>query len=367
MDAAGATSQDGAGPEASRRPRRATALVGLGVLIVMIAACVGSLPWTLARVNGDVPRYNAGDTAAGRLPPRWVTPTTAQAERMESLDPATTRTWLGTDILGRSVLVRLVVGGAISLGVGLAAAAVAVVVGTLYGALAGYAGGRTDAVMMRIVDVFYGLPYVLVVVLFAVAGDALISEYVSREGARAAWVREHTTPDADQAALRDAALTALTPRTLGAGTRTTLDLAVLFMAIGGTGWLTMARVIRGEVLSLKARPFIEAARAIGVGPARLFTRHLLPNLSGPIIVYATLTVPQAMLQEAFLSFLGIGVKPPLPSWGRLAAEGLGEINPYQSNWWLLVFPCAALAGTLLALNFVGEALRERMDPKGRST
>ncbi len=365
MSAAGASSQGDAGRGASRRARRPAALVGLGVLVLMIAACVGTLPWTLARVNGDVPRYNAGDTAAGRLPPRWVSPTAAQAERMEALDPAAGRTWLGTDILGRSLLVRLLVGGAISLGVGLAAAAVAVVVGTLYGALAGYAGGRVDAAMMRVVDVFYGLPYVLVVVLLAVAGDALIGEYVSREGARAAWVREHATAGADVAVLRDGALAALPPRTLSAGTRTALDLGVLLLAIGGTGWLTMARVIRGEVLSLKARPFVEAARAIGVGPARLFARHLLPNLVGTIIVYATLTVPQAMLQEAFLSFLGIGVKPPLPSWGRLAAEGLGEINPYQSNWWLLVFPCAALAGTLLALNFVGEALRERMDPKQR--
>jgi oligopeptide transport system permease protein len=128
-------------------------------------------------------------------------------------------------------------------------------------------------------------------------------------------------------------------------------------------WLTMARVIRGQVLSLKSQPFMEAARALGIPARRQFARHLLPNLLGPIIVYATLTIPQAILQESFLSFLGIGVKPPLPSWGNLAADGLPELNPYQSRWWLLLFPCVLLGTTLLALNFVGEGLREALDPK----
>jgi ABC-type dipeptide/oligopeptide/nickel transport system permease subunit len=125
----------------------------------------------------------------------------------------------------------------------------------------------------------------------------------------------------------------------------------------------MARVIRGQVLSLKSQPFVEAARALGLSRRRIFVRHLLPNLMGPIIVYATLTVPQAILQESFLSFLGIGVKPPLPSWGNLAADALVELNPYESNWWLLAFPCLLLGSTLLALNFVGEGLREALDPK----
>lgn len=352
-----------------RRPsplKRPAALAGFVVLAAMIVLCFGSLPWTLSRESGT-PRYNAGDTAAGRLPPFWVTPTSDQARRMEAISPAP-RYWLGTDILGRSVVVRLLAGGAISLTVGLAAAAISVVIGTLYGSLAAYAGGRVDAVMMRIVDVLFGLPYVLVVVLLAVAGDALVDEYVSREGARAAWVQDHAADAPSLPAgqsLETRALAALPPRRLSDATRTAIDLTVLLIAIGGTSWLTMARVIRGEVLSLKARPFMEAARAIGVPPVRTFTRHLLPNLAGPIIVYATLTVPQAMLQEAFLSFLGIGVKPPLPSWGRLASEGLGELNPYQSNWWLLGFPCAMLAITLLSLNFVGERLREAMDPKRR--
>jgi oligopeptide transport system permease protein len=141
------------------------------------------------------------------------------------------------------------------------------------------------------------------------------------------------------------------------------DVGILLAAIAGVSWLSMARVIRGQVLSLKSQPFMEAARALGVPWRRQFTRHLLPNLAGPIIVYATLTVPVAILQESFLSFLGIGIKPPLPSWGNLAAEGLRELNTFKSYWWLLLFPCLLLGTTLLALNFVGEGLREAIDPK----
>jgi oligopeptide transport system permease protein len=145
--------------------------------------------------------------------------------------------------------------------------------------------------------------------------------------------------------------------------RSVVDVVVLLVAIGGVSWLTMARVVRGQVLSLKSQPFMEAARAMGVGWFGQFRRHLLPNLVGPIIVYATLTVPQAILQESFLSFLGIGVKPPLPSWGNLAADGLSELNPVRSNWWLLAFPCVLLGMTLLALNVLGEGMREAFDPK----
>ncbi len=165
------------------------------------------------------------------------------------------------------------------------------------------------------------------------------------------------------AVLQGAALAARPPRELRDSTRLLLDVGTLLLAIGGVSWLTMARVIRGQVLSLKHQQFVEAARATGASASRIFLRHLLPNLVGPIIVYATLTVPQAILQESFLSFLGIGVKPPLPSWGNLAAEGLGELNGYRSNWWLLLFPCVLLGVTLLALNFVGEGLREAFDPK----
>ncbi|MGE3107745.1 MAG: ABC transporter permease [Phycisphaerales bacterium] len=293
---------------------------------------------------------------------------------------------MGTDLLGRDLFKRVLAGGGISLTIGLAAALLSVFLGTMYGAIAGYVGGRLDAVMMRIVDILYGLPYVLLVVLLAVAGDAVMDEYVTRARARAhhvahatraaigaaaappsraeieQWLAVHPT---ERAEFETAALSALPPRVVSESERTAYDLLVLLVAIGGVSWLTMARVIRGQVLSLRAQPFMEAARALGVPVRRQFLRHLLPNLLGPIIVYATLTVPQAILQESFLSFLGIGVRPPLPSWGNLAADGLPELNPYQSRWWLLVFPCLLLGLTLLALNFVGEGLREAMDPKRR--
>jgi oligopeptide transport system permease protein len=139
---------------------------------------------------------------------------------------------------------------------------------------------------------------------------------------------------------------------------------VLFIAIGLVSWLTMARVVRGQVLSLRAQPFIEAARASGLTETRIFFRHLLPNLVGPIAVYATLIVPQAILQESFLSFLGIGIQDPLPTWGSLASHGLLQaLNPVNSHWWMLVFPCSLLAVTLLSLNFLGDGLRDVFDPK----
>ncbi len=369
--------------DATARPSRRRRLplhgtparAGLVVLLVMVLACLGSLPWTLASVSeGDasVPRYNAGDPAIARTPPL----------SSPSSEPDGPLFLLGTDLLGRSVLVRALAGGGISLGIGIAAALVSVSIGTIYGAVAGYAGGIADGVMMRIVDVLYGLPYILLVVLLAVASDALVDEYITRTKARTAWVMEHVTSEAEmpldrpgevdawldahpaiEAELTRQALEAVPPRRVSPGARSLLDVGTLLIAIGGVSWLTLARVIRGQVLSLKSQPFVEAARAAGAGPRRIFLRHLLPNLVGPIVIYVTLTVPQAILQESFLSFLGIGVKPPLPRWGNLAAEGLSEVNPYKSHWWLLAAPSVLLGITLLALNFVGEGLREALDPK----
>ena len=351
----------------------------------MFFACVLTLPYTFGRVReaggAAVPRFNAGSPSLSRMPPAFLARDADQTARARD---STERWLLGTDALGRSLLLRLLAGGGVSLTIGVLATALSVSIGTLYGALSGYAGGRVDALLMRIVDVLYGLPYVLLVVLLAVASDAVVSEYVSRHKERTGIVlaearetlRAQGKP-ADAVAARDLlasdaelrerleaeAMRVAPPRLIAEGTRTFLDLSTLLFAIGGVSWLTMARVVRGQVLSLRNQPFVEAARALGLSPWRIFARHVLPNLSGTIIVYATLTVPQAILQESFLSFLGIGVRPPLPSWGNLAAEGLGEINPYQSDWWLLVFPCLALAATLLSLNFVGEWLRERFDPK----
>ncbi len=318
------------------RPRlNLVSRAGIALLGVIIVACLASLPFMLASAGRDdagrpLPaRYAHGDLNAHLLPPSWAPMRDDERERAASLNnPAHL---LGTDKLGRDLLIRCLTGGGISISIGLAAAAVSVVIGTLYGSIAAFAGGRTDAMMMRIVDVLFGLPYILLVVLLAVAGDALIDRFASS-------------------------------RALGQGARTLIEIAILLAAIGGVSWLSMARVIRGQVLSLKARPFMEAARALGIPPTRQFLRHLLPNLVGPILVYATLTVPQAILQESFLSFLGIGVRPPLPSWGSLAADGLVELNPVRVRWWLIVFPCVLLALTLISLNFAGEALRERLDP-----
>jgi oligopeptide transport system permease protein len=201
-----------------------------------------------------------------------------------------------------------------------------ILIGVTVGLIAGYRGGWVDALLMRSVDVLYGLPYVLMVVLIKVAFEKPLADL------------------------------------LGSGYAA--NLVVLFVAIGLVSWLTMARVIRGQVLSLRGQPFIEACRAGGLTETRIFLRHLLPNLIGPILVYATLTVPQAILQESFLSFLGIGIQPPLPTWGALASDGLlPALNTVDPRWWLLAFPCTLLAATLLSLNFVGDGLRDVFDPK----
>jgi oligopeptide transport system permease protein len=264
--------------------------------------------------DAGVARYESQDLSAALLAPMQRDATGAMHA-------------LGTDRLGRDLLARCCVGGCISLLVGLSAAAVSVCVGTLWGAASAEAGGRTDGLMMRIVDVLYGLPTILLVVLIAVAADGALERSGIKPG-----------PVARQA----------------------IDLVILIAAIGGLSWLTVARVIRGQVLSLKARPFMESCTAIGMGRARRFWLHLVPNLSGPIVVYAALAVPSAILSESFLSFLGLGVREPLPSWGNLAAAGLPELNPVVSRWWLLVFPCLLIALTLLSLNLVGDWVRDRL-------
>lgn len=356
--------------------RRPSVVIGLIMLVVMLAASMGSLPWLLAPTTNDpTPRYNSGMLGEARRAPSWWPQGAAVEGPAGTASNAVFRA-MGTDVLGRSLLYRVLVGGAISLTVGLAAALISVLIGTAYGAVAGLAGGRVDGVMMRAVDVLYGLPYILLVVLLAVAIDSAVERVVvarmtdlARQ--RAAYVQQRlavTSPSVGEAAAERDRLSREAMERFGAGeispgTQSLINIVTLLAAIGSVSWLTMARVVRGEVLSLKSRPFVEAARAIGVSRTGILVRHILPNLAGPIIVYATLTVPQAILQESFLSFLGIGVKPPLPSWGNLAADGLSELNPYQSNWWLLLFPCVLLGTTLLALNFVGEGLREAFDPK----
>ena len=317
---------------------RLFSFLGAGVLAVMLLACLGTLPYTLGTVaasQNDVGapprRYEATNFDHALLPPFWAHHKIDERDKYDLAQKP--MHILGTDRFGRDLLVRCLTGGGISLGIGLAAAAIAIIIGTLYGAVAGYAGGRVDATMMRIVDILYSLPYILLVVLLAVAADGVLERYASN---------------------------------ISPAYRQLINVLTLLVAIGGVSWLTMARVIRGQVLSLKEQPFMEATRAVGAGLGRQFFKHLLPNLLGPIIVYTTLTVPAAILSESFLSFLGIGVKEPLPSWGNLAADGLSELNIVRVRWWLLLWPCLFIGITLLSLNFLGERLRQTFDPKWRT-
>jgi len=226
---------------------------------------------------------------------------------------------MGTDNAGRDQLARILQGGQISLFVGIIATLVSLIIGVSYGAIAGYLGGRIDNLMMRIVDILYSLPYVIVVIV-------LLAMFRSQ-----------------------------TPRG---------QLTLLFIALGSVSWLTMARIVRGQVLSLKNQEFVLAARATGVSAPRIIFRHLVPNTLGPVIVYATLTIPQIMLTEAFLSFLGIGVQAPLASWGSLAADGVQNIAIFP---WQLIFPGVTMALTLFSLNFLGDGLRDALDPQMRTT
>lgn len=242
----------------------------------------------------------------------WIAPYEFEAQNLElTLAPPSAAHWLGTDSLGRDLLTRLLYGGRISLMVGILASLVSVLVGVLYGAVAGFFGGRLDNIMMRVVDILYALPFIFLVIILMV--------YFGR------------------------------------------NILLLFVALGLTQWLTMARIVRGQVISLKHKEFVEAAHAMGVSKFSIVLRHLIPNSLGPVMVYLTLTVPAVILEEAFLSFLGLGVQAPMASWGTLISSGVEvmEIAP-----WLLFAPATALSLTLFSLNFLGDGLRDALDPKG---
>jgi oligopeptide transport system permease protein len=259
------------------------AVFGLGFVLLLAVAALAA-PWF-------VQSYSAQNLAYGARPP-------------------TNAHWLGTDVLGRDLLSRVLHGSRISLAVGLCATLVSLTIGVFYGAISGYVGGKTDAAMMRLVDILYALPFtVFVILLMVIFGRNII---------------------------------------------------LLFMAIGAVEWLTVARIVRGQVLSLRRQEFIEAAIALGLRKRAIILRHLVPNVLGLTIVYATLTVPSVMLLEAALSFLGFGVQPPMSSLGVLIDEGAKNIEEYP---WLLIFPGVVFSLTLFSLNFLGDGLRDALDPK----
>ena len=241
----------------------------------------------------------------------WITPYGYEEQNLDlgATGPSCAH-WFGTDIFGRDLLTRVMYGGRVSLAVGIIATSVALVIGVAWGTVAGYVGGRTDAVMMRIVDALYALPFIIfIILLMVVFGRSIL---------------------------------------------------LLFLAIGAVEWLTMARIVRGQVQNIRNQEFVDAARSMGLSTPHILIKHVVPNSLGPIIVYATLTVPQVMLLEAFLSFLGLGIQPPQSSWGLLISTGAESMEDYP---WLLVFPGLALSITLFALNFMGDGLRDALDPK----
>ena len=242
----------------------------------------------------------------------WIAPYGYDTQDLDlGATPPSAAHWLGTDIFGRDLLTQIMYGGRISLAVGFVATAVALLIGVSWGAIAGYVGGRVDAVMMRLVDILYALPFMIFIVLLMVVFGR--------------------------------------------------NMLLLFLAIGAVEWLTMARIMRSQVQSLRQQKFVEAAISLGLSPATIIRRHVIPNALGPIIVYTTLTIPSVMLLEAFLSFLGLGIQPPQTSWGLLISYGAETMEEYP---WLLLFPGLALTLTLFSLNFLGDGLRDALDVRG---
>jgi oligopeptide transport system permease protein len=239
----------------------------------------------------------------------------------------------GTDLNGRDLLYRVLLGAQISMLVGITGALVSFAVGIVYGMVAGYVGGQADSIMMRLVDTLYAIPRLIFVLVLITALDPLLRRTMATHGLQ--------------------------------GLIGYSKIFILILCLGLTEWLTMARIVRGQILSLKTQQFVLAARSIGQSHLNIIFRHLLPNLIGLALVYLTLTVPAVILDESFLSFLGVGVQAPLASWGLLLSDAAQVINPIKGYWWLLVFPVIAMSLTLLALNFLGDGLRDALDPRQR--
>lgn len=241
----------------------------------------------------------------------WIVPYAYDTQNLDlGATPPSVQHWMGTDIFGRDQLTRILYGSRISLMVGFVATAVALLIGVLWGTIAGYSGGKVDAWMMRMVDVLYALPFTIFIILLTVIFGRSIF--------------------------------------------------LLFLAIGAVEWLTMARIVRGQVMALKHQEFVEAAVSMGLSRWQIMTKHLIPNILGPVIVYTTLTIPGVILLESFLSFLGLGIQPPQSSWGSLISYGVETIEEYP---WLLIYPSLFLSLTLFALNFLGDGLRDAFDPR----
>ena len=260
-----------------------------------------------------------------------VMPASYQGLTRNQFAPPTLQHPFGTDLNGRDVLYRVLQGARISLMVGISGALISFFIGTAYGMVAGYLGGKWDAFMMRAVEILYSIPRLIIILIAINAFDGQLKNWLL--SGSFAWLTGYSR------------------------------IVILVLSLGLIEWLTMARIVRGQVLALKSQQFVAAARSLGQSHVKIIVRHLLPNLVGVVIIYLTLTIPAVIMDESFLSFLGLGIQPPQASWGSLLSDGAQAINPVRSYWWLLVFPAVVMSGTLLALNFLGDALRDALDPR----
>jgi oligopeptide transport system permease protein len=312
------TSQQHISPnqQAWRRFKKNRAAVLSAWFLVIVLFAIVAWPVLLKISGGDFARLHEPDNLSDA-----------------QFAPPTAQHWFGTDLHGRDVFSRVLFGAQISLLVGVVGAGVSLVIGVLWGAIAGYVGGRVDSFLMRIVDILYSLPSIIfVIVLITTVGEMLKQSHLVQQSSDAAGA---------------------------------LRVVLLFVGLGAISWLTMARIVRGQVLSLRSRAFVEASRTLGAGTPRILFRHIIPNIFGVAITYVALTMPAIILYESFLSYLGLGVQPPMASWGTLISEGVSQINPIRIYWWLIIFPGGILVSTLLALNFLGDGLRDAWDVKAK--